>query len=117
MDRGRVMQLCSEFLGLMSEVAPPQHIFCEIFRGGDDEQKSRVRRKARSIALADSMADSTASLVISHGQSNTFRVDGSRAYASVCTADSHVHRMIVTLVLFVLLVVLMFMFMKRTPGV
>lgn len=112
MEASEVVDAAHEFLLRISQLVPPEHLHVSLCSSGG--RLRSVATLARTSALA-SAADSTASLVVREGVTNSFHVRGARATAVLSRHAAQRSRMLLCLVLVTLLVLVLLACRRATP--
>ena len=112
MEASEVVDAAHEFLLRISQLVPPEHLHVSLCSSGG--RLRSVAPLARPSALA-SAADSTASLVVREGVTNSFHVRGARATAVLSRHAAQRSRMLLCLVLVTLLVLVLLACRRATP--
>ena len=114
MEASEVVDAAHEFLLRISQLVPPEHLHVSLCSSGSGGRLRPVAALARTSALA-SAADSTASLVVREGVTNSFHVRGARATAVLSRHAAQRSRMLLCLVLVTLLVLVLLACRRATP--
>ena len=83
LTKQEVFRLSVQFLDLMHAIVPSSEIYCGLYKSQDDPSRHNLEKKARTVALANDISSSSASLVIYSGTHNSFKTEGGRATAIV----------------------------------
>lgn len=97
-----MLKTCQDFVRLMSEIVEPEHIFVSI----SPSLRSQMCSREWSRATAPDAASSRASLHVRQGVADKFRMEGTRAYATVRRADRSVNHVLLLMMVLTLCIAL-----------
>ena len=106
-----VIHHATEYVRLMSQLTPPDAFYFRTYVSDGVPGLRELCTTAASCAVGEE-ADAVASLVLSPGPSDTFRIEGTHARGTLCLCPTPYTRLYVIVALFVAVIVLM-LWMKR----
>ena len=112
LTKADVLSLSKEFIALVSTLNAPSEVFCNVYDSAQPDKNYKSLAKRAKSCKAKSYEESKASILILCGNDNSFKVDGSRAVATVCSPATHTYRVLFSCILLLSILLLICLLLR-----